>query len=175
MSSRRHIDETLQCSLPSRTWLTISVHIDIYVASRTLYALSKDHQAPKIFKRTISKRTPTLRRGLTVKDRLLNTCVGVPLASVLFSSSFFLLGYLNVSKSSSTVFGYFVSLVTVFGALNWVSILISYICFSRGLRAQGLRREDMPYRGFLQPYASYVSLALTTLLILFNGKLFTAC
>ncbi|KAL1638591.1 hypothetical protein SLS58_008804 [Diplodia intermedia] len=120
---------------------------DIYVASRTLYALSKDHQAPQIFKRTVKQRIPTLRTPLTLRDRLSNLCVGVPLASVLSCSAFFLLGYLNISKSSSTVFGYFVSLVTVFGALNWVSILISYICFSRGLRAQ----------------------VITVLLILFNG------
>ncbi|OMP88971.1 putative amino-acid permease [Diplodia seriata] len=142
---------------------------DIYVASRTLYALSKDHQAPQVFKRTVKQRIPTLRTPLTLRDRLSNLCVGVPLASVLSSSAFFLLGYLNISKSSSTVFGYFVSLVTVFGALNWVSILISYICFSRGLRAQGIRREDLPYQGFLQPYASYISLVITVLLILFNG------
>ncbi|OJD31707.1 dicarboxylic amino acid permease [Diplodia corticola] len=148
---------------------------DIYVASRTLYALSKDHQAPRIFKRTVTLRNPTLRDPLSRRDRLLNLCAGVPLASVLFSSSFFLLGYLNVSKSSSTVFGYFVSLVTVFGALNWVSILISYICFCRGLQAQGIRREDLPYRGFLQPYASFFSLGITLLLILFNGKSLLVC
>lgn len=142
---------------------------DIYVASRTLYALSKEHQAPKIFKHIVKRRVPTLHTVLRFRHRLSNMCAGVPLASVIFSSTFFLLGYLNVSKSSSTVFGYFVSLVTVFGALNWISILVSYLCFCRGLRVQGIRREDLPYRGILQPYASYVSLVVTLIIILFNG------
>ncbi|KAL1622916.1 hypothetical protein SLS56_008524 [Neofusicoccum ribis] len=142
---------------------------DIYVASRTLYALSKEHQAPKIFKHIVKRRVPTLHTVLRFRHRLSNMCAGVPLASVIFSSTFFLLGYLNVSKSSSTVFGYFVSLVTVFGALNWISILVSYLCFCRGLRVQGIRREDLPYRGILQPYASYVSLVVTLIVILFNG------
>ncbi|KAL1303054.1 hypothetical protein AAFC00_006502 [Neodothiora populina] len=123
---------------------------DVYVASRTLFGLSKDGQAPRIFSRT--------------------TSTGVPLYGVILSSLFILLGYLNVSKSSSTVFGYFVSLVTVFGTLNWVSILCSYLCMRHGMKCQGISRTEMPYTDILQPYGAWFALVMTVLVIVFNGK-----
>lgn len=123
---------------------------DIYIGSRTLYGLARDGQAPRIFNRTSAK--------------------GVPLYGVAFVSLFAALAYMNVAKNSSQVFGYLVSLVTVFGTLNWVSILLSYINFTRGMRAQGISRKLMPYRGPLQPYGSYFALIVTILVILFNGK-----
>lgn len=36
---------------------------------------------------------------------------------------------MNAIKLSSTVFGYFVSLVIVFAVLNWVAILVTHIRF----------------------------------------------
>ncbi|KAM0550258.1 hypothetical protein ACHAPJ_008927 [Fusarium lateritium] len=107
---------------------------DIYIGSRTLFGLAHDRQAPAIFKRTNGN--------------------GVPIIGVAFMSMFVALAYMNVSKSSSQVFGYLVSLVTVFGALNWVNILVTYIQFTRGLKAQGISRSSMPYRGSLQPYGA---------------------
>ncbi|CAM1501857.1 Fc.00g038410.m01.CDS01 [Cosmosporella sp. VM-42] len=74
---------------------------DIYIGSRTLFGLASDGQAPSIFKKTTGK--------------------GVPLAGVVLTSLFTALAYMNVSKSSSTVFGYLVSFVTAFGTLNWIS------------------------------------------------------
>lgn len=123
---------------------------DIYVASRTLFGLAKDGQAPRIFAWT--------------------TTNGVPMYGVALSSAFILLGYMNIAKSSSTVFGYFVSLVTVFGTLNWVSLLVSYIAMRRGIAKQGIPLSDLPYRGPLQPYGAYFALFMTFLIIVFNGK-----
>lgn len=125
---------------------------DIYIGSRVLFGLSHDHQAPAIFGKTTSN--------------------GVPLAGVIFTSLFAALAYLNAAKSSSVVFGYLVSLVTVFGALNWVNILVTYIDFTRGLKRQGIDRASMPYRGIFQPYGAYFALSLTILIIIFNGKLY---
>ncbi|KAF3769507.1 hypothetical protein M406DRAFT_335385 [Cryphonectria parasitica EP155] len=122
---------------------------DIYLASRTLWALAKENQAPAIFHRTNAR--------------------GVPVAAVAFSSLFIALGFMNVSESASTVFGYFVSLVTVFGALNWISILISYHCMLQGMKAQGIPRSVMPYRNPLLPWGAYIAFAITVLVIIFNG------
>ncbi len=122
---------------------------DIYLASRSLWALAKDGQAPAIFHRTNSR--------------------GVPVPAVALSSIFIVLGFMNATKSSGTVFGYFVSLVTVFGALNWMSVLISYLAMIRAMRVQGVSRSVMPYRNPLLPWAAYVALLLTVLVILFNG------
>lgn len=124
--------------------------LDVYVGARTLHSLAKEGQAPKIFERT--------------------TASGVPLYGVAATSAFILLGYMNVAKSAATVFGYFVSLVTVFGALNWISILVSYIGFTRALRAQHISRSALPYRGALQPYGVWFALTLTVLVAVFNGE-----
>lgn len=126
--------------------------VDIYIASRTLFGLAKDGFAPALFKKTSSN--------------------GVPIRAVCFSSLFAMLGFMNVSKSSSTVFGYFVSLVTVFGTLNWISLLTSYICFRQGMKAQGISASALPYRGFLQPYGAYFALAIVILITIFQGSFF---
>jgi amino acid transporter len=76
---------------------------------------------------------------------------------------------MNASKSSSTVFGYLVSLVTVFAVLNWVAILITHIRFRQALKAQGIATSDLPYVGFMQPYGSYFALFISILVIIFNG------
>ncbi|KAK4149259.1 amino acid permease/ SLC12A domain-containing protein [Chaetomidium leptoderma] len=122
---------------------------DIYLASRTVWALGKDNQAPDMMKRT-NKR-------------------GVPVPAVALSSIFIALGFMNATKSAATVFGYFVSLVTVFGALNWIAILVSYLSMIRAMKVQGVAREVMPYRNILLPWGAYFALAVTALVIIFSG------
>ena len=122
---------------------------DIYLASRSVWALAKDGQAPHIFHKT-NKR-------------------GVPLWGVGLSCLFIALGFMNVSKDAGTVFGYFVSLVTVFGALNWIACLVSYIAMTKGMKAQGIPRSVMPYRNPLLPWGAYIALGITIVVIIFNG------
>ncbi|EHA51720.1 hypothetical protein MCOR27_002328 [Pyricularia oryzae] len=122
---------------------------DIYLAARSIWALSKDGQAFRIFGKTNAR--------------------GVPIPAVALSSAFILLGYLNVSTDAAKVFGYFVSMVTVFGALNWVAVLVSYICMVRGMKAQGIPRSALPYRNPLLPWGAYIALFITVLIIIFNG------
>ncbi|KAK8233204.1 amino acid permease/ SLC12A domain-containing protein [Phyllosticta capitalensis] len=137
------------CNACLLVFVLSAANSDIYIGSRTLYGLAKDGQAPQLLYRTLKN--------------------GVPIFGVVMSVSFTSLGYMNVSKSSSTVFGYFVSLVTVFGTLNWLSILLSYLQFTRGMRAQGMSRRNMPYRGPLQPYGAYFALVITMVVTFFNG------
>jgi amino acid transporter len=122
---------------------------DIYLASRTVWALGKDGQAPSIMQRTNKN--------------------GVPIPAVALSSIFIALGFMNATKSSSTVFGYFVSLVTVFGALNWVAVLVSYIAMIRAMKVQGVDRSVMPYRNILLPWGAYLALVITAIVIIFSG------
>ncbi|KAL2673759.1 hypothetical protein Neosp_012203 [[Neocosmospora] mangrovei] len=122
---------------------------DIYCSSRSLYGLAKDGQAPRLFAKAREN--------------------GNPIYAVAAASVCIALGYMNASKSSSTVFGYFVSLVTVFAVLNWVAILITHIRFRQALKAQGIATSDLPYEGFMQPYGSYFALFISILIIIFNG------
>lgn len=123
---------------------------DIYCASRSLYGLARDGQAPHFITKTLKN--------------------GNPIVAVAISSVFVTLGYLNVTKSTTTVFNYFVNLVTVFAVLNWMAILVSYISFRKALKAQNIPISELPYVGHFQPYGAYYSLFISVLIIIFNGK-----
>lgn len=55
--------------------------------------------------------------------------MGVPFASLAFTSLFEALAYTKGSRSSWQFFQYLGSLVTMFGALNWTNILVTYVQF----------------------------------------------
>ncbi|TID15287.1 dicarboxylic amino acid permease [Venturia nashicola] len=126
-----------------------AANADVYTASRTLYGLSHDSQAPGMFGRTNLK--------------------GVPWQAVIVSSFFIVLGYMNATKSAAQVFKYFVDVSTVFGVLNWMNILLAYFGFVRAMQAQGFQREYMPYRCFCQPYSGIFALIVSILVIVFSG------
>ncbi|TFB07569.1 Dicarboxylic amino acid permease [Trichoderma ghanense] len=117
---------------------------DLYIASRTLYSISSDGNAPAIFKRTNRR--------------------GVPVPALFLCAAVACLAFLNVSTSSTVVFGYFVNLVTVFGILTWISILITYLFFLRARRVQNLPDSSMPYVA-PQGYGGTVAALLFTILV----------
>lgn len=119
---------------------------DLYIASRTLYGLASDGSAPKIFRKTDNK--------------------GVPLYALGVSACFATLAFMNVSDDSRTVFTYFVDMVTIFGLMTWVSILVTHIWFVRARRAQGLANSALPYVAPLGIYGSYGALAVCILISL---------
>ncbi|RYO97248.1 hypothetical protein DL764_007348 [Monosporascus ibericus] len=119
---------------------------DLYIASRTLYGLASDGSAPKIFRKTDNK--------------------GVPLYALGVSACFSLLAFMNVSDDSRKIFTYFVDMVTIFGLMTWISILVTHIWFVRARRAQGLANSAMPYVAPLGIYGSYGALAMCILISL---------
>lgn len=121
----------------------------IFLASRTLYGLAEDGQAPKF---------------------LLNTNrFGTPYVAVATSLIFLPLVYLSLGSSASVVFGWFVNITTVAGLIGWVVIQATYLRFFYGMRAQGLSRDKLPYKSPFQPYLAWVSLGALVLVILFSG------
>jgi len=127
---------------------------DLYIASRTLFGLAHEGKAPKIF-------TYTDKRG-------------VPVYALAISSAFCLLAFLGVQQSSYTVFGYFTSLVTMFGLLTWISILISHICFVRARKAQNIPNSALAYVAPLGMWGSVGALIFSILILIFRGfALFT--
>ncbi|KAJ5171877.1 Dicarboxylic amino acid permease [Penicillium capsulatum] len=118
---------------------------DLYIATRTIYGLAREGKAPKIFART---------------DRR-----GVPVYALGICSLIALLAYMNVSSDSRTVFKYFVNLVTIFGLLTWVSILITHICFVRARKAQNVPVQSLAYVAPLGAAGSYGALAFCVLIV----------
>ncbi|KAF8163259.1 dicarboxylic amino acid permease [Crassisporium funariophilum] len=122
---------------------------DLYIGSRTLYGLAVEGKAPAIFKKV---------------NRM-----GVPYPALILCTAFCGLVFLNVSASSAKVFGWFVNLVSTFGALTWMCISFSHICFMRALKAQGMSRDDLPYKAPFQPWGSWLALTATVIITIFKG------
>ncbi|RCI12555.1 hypothetical protein L249_0836 [Ophiocordyceps polyrhachis-furcata BCC 54312] len=120
----------------------------LYSGSRVLYSMSLSGQAPGWFRATNRN--------------------GVPYVAVLFTWCFGLLAFLNVSSSGATVFNWFVNISTVSGFIAWAVAMVTYLRFRRALERRGLL-GTLPYRTPLQPYATYATLAVVSLLIITNG------
>jgi amino acid transporter len=122
---------------------------DLYTSSRALYGLALNRQAPKIFTKTTKN--------------------GVPWVSVLFSGAFGALAYMSLSKNALTVFNYFASLTAGAGLLTWMGICILYIRFSKGMKEQGIDRQTLPYKSFLNKgaFAAWYALIFIILILIF--------
>ena len=93
----------------------------------------------------------------------------MPIYALGLSSLITCIAFLNVANDSRVVFGYFVSLVTLFGLLTWISILVSHIFFVYARRAQGVREQDMAYTAPLRLYGSYFALVFCILIAIFSN------
>ncbi|KAH9223562.1 putative dicarboxylic amino acid permease [Leptodontidium sp. 2 PMI_412] len=122
---------------------------DLYIASRTLFGLAHEGKAPKFFTRTDKR--------------------GVPIYALGLSVAFCLLAFLGVNTDSYTVFGYFVNLVTMFGLLTWISILIAHICFVNARKAQGIPDTALAYVAPLGKWGSVGALIFSILIAFFKG------
>ena len=122
---------------------------DLYIASRTLFGLAHEGKAPRIFTRTDNR--------------------GVPIYALGLSVAFCLLAFLGVNTDSYKVFGYFVNLVTMFGLLTWISILIAHICFVNARKPQGIPDTALAYVAPLGKWGSVGALAFSILIAFFKG------
>ncbi|PWN51660.1 hypothetical protein IE53DRAFT_385983 [Violaceomyces palustris] len=115
---------------------------------RGLHSMSLDGRAPKIFSRTIG---------------------GTPIFALLFMCSVGLLSFMVVDQGSAKVFSWFVNLSACSSLLNYILIIITWLRFNEGLKAQGIPRSSLPFRGLFMPYSAWISLVGMTLITLFNG------
>ena len=138
----------------------------IFLASRTLYGLAADGHAPKIFQRCNQFGTPWYAVALSV------------LPSPLV--------YMTVNTNSSTVFSWFVNIITVAGLIGWIVIEATYLRFYYALKKQNIPRDCkkplsslipysntlivLPYKSPLQPYVAWATLVAVSLIVFFSGK-----
>ena len=122
---------------------------DLYIATRTLYGLAKEGNSHPIFARTDSRGVPIYALGLSA----LIACIA----------------FLNVADDSRKVFGYFVNLVTIFGILTWISILVAHIYFVKARRAQGIVTSEMAYTAPFGLYGTYFALAFCIIIAIFKN------
>lgn len=125
---------------------------NVYSGSRILVGLAAEGQAPKLLAHT--------------------SAGGVPYIAVTFTAAFGLLAFLNESDNGGTVFNWFVNISGLAGFIAWACINGSHIAFMRACRAQGIKRDDLPYKSFWQPWFSWYGLFFNVLIIFTQG--FTA-
>jgi amino acid transporter len=146
-ASIRVLPHIVNAVLVTVTWS--AANADLYAASRTLYAMSIDGQAPAVFKRC--------------------TKGGVPVYAVGATALFGPLAYLGVgSVGASLTFSYLYALSAVSIIMAWWAIVVTSLRFHYGLKAQGFVRKTMlPYVAPLQPGLSWLCLVMFTLVIIF--------
>ncbi|KAF3029190.1 hypothetical protein E8E15_002032 [Penicillium rubens] len=117
--------------------------------SRVLFGLAMNGQAPKFFTR--------LNR------------FSVPWIAISLYGLFMCLGYMSLSSTANTVFDWLQDLVSITTLTNWLTILVTYLRFYYGCKKQGSSRESLPWATPLQPYISWASLFMLTILLITGG------
>lgn len=120
----------------------------MYAGSRALYSMARDGYAPVLFTKCNK--------------------FGVPYNSVMATSVFSLLAYLNVSKSGAEAFNWFSNISTISGFIAWIFAAVANIRWRRGIAYHGLE-DRVPFRTPFQPYGSWFLIVFMSLLTLTNG------
>lgn len=118
----------------------------LYLASRSLCALSELGHAPRVLKARSSW--------------------GVPYIAVTFSALFALLAFIAVAIPSSVATNYFLLFVNGSGYLSGLVSFAIYRRFRRHLRVRDL---DAGYRFGIQPAGAYLGSILSAILLIANG------
>lgn len=121
----------------------------LYSASRTLYSLALDEQAPAFFKKC--------------------TKSGIPMYCVAVPSVIGCLAFMVSSNSSVTVFGWFVNLATIGFVLSYMAFLVTFVGWYKALEAQGISRKSLDWHAPFMPYAAYFAIGAGCAVILFSG------
>lgn len=121
----------------------------LFGMSRALFGLSQERHAPAIFRRV--------------------TKWGVPYVAVTVCFSGFLLGYMTLNSSATTVFSWLQSLVAVGNYIGWMIICGVYLRFYYAMKKQGISRDELPWKAPFQPYAAWISFTSFFVLLLING------
>jgi amino acid transporter len=77
--------------------------------------------------------------------------------------------FISAKVGAFATFQYFVSLVTIFGILNWISILVSHIYFVRARQVQAVPDTAL---AFVSPFGrngSICALVFACIITVFNG------
>ena len=98
-----------------------AANLGLIHASRSLFGLASNGQAPKIFLKTNKH--------------------GLPWVGVVFAALFLPLSYLSVSSGTSQVFSWFQSITSSNLLVNWSVFALDHIALHRALKAQGYSRK----------------------------------
>lgn len=122
---------------------------DMYSSSRAMYGLAIAGQMPRIFARTTKR--------------------GLPYVAVLTSVLFSGLAFMSCSSGAATAFGWFANMTSVCGLSSWFCIAWMHTRFHKGMVAQGISRDVLPFTSKYAKYYAYYVLVFTTVVIFFSA------
>ncbi|TEY54934.1 hypothetical protein BOTCAL_0235g00060 [Botryotinia calthae] len=121
-----------------------------YIGARMIVAMAVDRQAPQCFAKV---------------NRW-----GVPYLAVIVSFAFGPLAYLSLgSGGAAQAFTWLLNLSTVAGLLARMTLCICYISYHHACIAQGVDRNNLPFKGRCQPLAAYVGAIGSGIIVIFSG------
>ncbi|KAA1081497.1 hypothetical protein PGTUg99_006519 [Puccinia graminis f. sp. tritici] len=94
---------------------------------------------------------------------------GLPIFALIPTATGGLLAFLRLNHSGATVFHWLTRMSAVTGLCTWLSVLVSYLQFYRGMKYHGICRNTIPYKSPFQPYLTYFGLLMVILVIFFSG------
>ena len=122
----------------------------LYASSRALFMLGQQGQAPRIFCKILPN--------------------GVPVFALGFTALFSLLGFLACGdQGANTAFNWLANITTLGSMLTWSGIALSHIRFYRGMKAQGVPRDVLPFHTWLMPWGAWTVLCSLAVIIFFSG------
>ncbi|KAJ7220443.1 amino acid permease/ SLC12A domain-containing protein [Mycena haematopus] len=122
----------------------------LYSSSRSLFMLAQEGKAPRIFARVMKN--------------------GVPIYSLICCSIFACLGYLACGKSGANdAFNWLANITTLGSLITWCGVALSHIRWYQGMKAQGLSRDELPFKSWTQPYGAWAVLISFLIIMFFNG------
>ncbi|CCE87116.1 Piso0_005655 [Millerozyma farinosa CBS 7064] len=107
-----------------------------YCSSRTLYGVALDGYAPKFLTAT--------------------TKTGIPMYCVMISLCWALLSFLQLGATAALVLDWIINLITSCQLINFTILCFEYLFFYRALKAQGIDRNSLPFKGWYQPWLAVV-------------------
>lgn len=79
------------------------------------------------------------------------------------------LGYMSVANGASAAFSWLQDLCSVTALVTWMNICIVYLRFYYGCKAQGIDRNELPWKGPFQPYGAWIALISFGVILLTGG------
>ncbi|KAH8897309.1 histidine permease [Thozetella sp. PMI_491] len=116
-----------------------------YCSMRSLYGLALEGQAPAIFKRCTKN--------------------GIPYVCFLVTMLFPLLSFLSIGNTTSQAVTWLGYLTQSAQLIDYIIMSVTYVFFYRALKAQGVDRDTLPYKGWGQPYCAYIGGVFMTVIL----------
>lgn len=117
-----------------------------YASTRTLYDMSNNNLAPKMFAKLTKNKIP-------INSVILSIIAG---GAALLSSVF----------GDDLVYTWLLNLSALSGFFNWIAIAISHYRFRRSFLAQNKDLKELPYRAKLFPFGPILAFGLSILIII---------